>query len=115
MFGLGKKKSISDIVDKKTNTVTELQNRIADCNDRLANAIKSDYPIGSVVGICANPNDPEFIIVGHIVDGTKEPLIQIACLNPRAANARSVSSYSYKDVHVHGYYNDIFKTEKIPC
>lgn len=101
------------------NTVTELQkelqNRIADCNNKLTNAIKSDYPIGSVVGICANPNDPEFIIVGHIVDGTKEPLIQIACLNPRTANARSVSNYSYKDVHVLGYYKDIFKTEKIPC
>ena len=93
----------------KENTLAELQMKLKQTDIELRELILKNYPIGAVVGIACQKEAKEYIIVGHYIEDVAIPLIQIACINPRAKNAFTVTNHNYTDVKVHGYWNDIMK------
>lgn len=96
-------------VESKETTIEELQLKLKKTDIELRELIVKNYPIGGVVGIYCQKDSKDLIIVGHIIEDVPVPLIQVACINPRAKNAFEVSNHVYTEVKCHGYWNDIMK------
>lgn len=102
MFEFLKRKKIAE-AETNLDKLTQLKMEIETKQDELRNLIQRAFPIGGIVGIYCQKENPEYVVVGYLFIEGKSALLQIAQMNPRNKNETSISNISTADAKFHGF------------